>query len=176
LSAIALVYVWRQRGSGTTLGAFKKTFLGAQDCEMVCSTRGLGKTLGLSRTFLGAQDCEMIWSTRGLGKILGLLKTFLGAQDCEMTKSTRGLGKSLGLLKTFFLGARDCEMSWSIRDLGETLGLLKSFLGAQASETKWTTMGLLRPTFATPYGLKKDVVASPQPYDMCVKGPRMRIF
>jgi hypothetical protein len=24
--------------------------------------------------------------------------------------------------------------------------------------------------------LKKDVVASPQPYDMCVKGPRMRIF
>jgi hypothetical protein len=141
LSAIALVYVWRQRGSGTTLGAFKKTFLGTQDCEMTRSTRGLGKTLGL-------------------------LKTFLGAQDCEMTRSTRGLGKSLGLLKTFFLGARDCKMTWSIRNLGEPFGLSKTFLGAQASETKWTIMGLLRPTFATPYGLKKNVVASPQPYDM----------
>lgn len=97
LSAIALVYVWRQRGSGTTLGAFKKTFL-------------------------GAQDCEMIWSTGGLGKTLGLSKTFLGAQDCEMTRSTRGLGKTLGLLMTFFLGAQDCKMTWSIRDLGENLG------------------------------------------------------
>jgi len=46
----------------------------------------------------------MIWSTRGLGKTLGLSKTFLGAQDCEMTRSTRGLGKTLGLLKTFSLG------------------------------------------------------------------------
>ncbi len=37
-------------------------------------------------------------------------------------------------------------------------------------------MGLLRPTFATPYGLKKDVVASPQAYDMHVKGPCMGMF
>jgi hypothetical protein len=109
-------------------------------------------------------------------KPLGLSKAFLGAQDCEMTRSTRGLGKTLGLLKTFFLGARDCKMIWSIRDLGETLGLSKTFLGAQAWETKWTTMGLLKPTFATPYGLKKDVAASPQPYGMHVKGPWMGMF
>jgi hypothetical protein len=68
-------------------------------------------------------------------------------------------------------------MTWSIRDLGESLGLSKIFLGAQAWETKWTIMGLLRPTFATPYGLKKDAAASPQDYyDMRVKGPRMRMF